>query len=62
MFKADDIFPLPGAREAFANLQEIYTACGAVDLCKLVSGPQVYPFFADLAWSLMREVIDSHSL
>jgi dienelactone hydrolase len=54
----DDIFPIQGVLQAFEHLQEIYTALGAADQCQLVIGPGGHRFYADLAWPLMRQVID----
>jgi pimeloyl-ACP methyl ester carboxylesterase len=46
----DEIFPIAGVQEAFAQLQRIYAAAGARDQCRLVVGPGGHRFYADLAW------------
>jgi dienelactone hydrolase len=46
----DEIFPIAGVREAFAQLRRIYAAAGAPDNCRLVVGPEGHRFYADLGW------------
>lgn len=50
----DDIFPLPGVRRAYAQLERIYAARGAAERCRLVVGDGGHRFYADDAWSAMR--------
>jgi hypothetical protein len=53
----DDIFPIGGVQEAFAQLQRIYTAAGAGDACRLVIGAGGHRFYAADAWPVMRNFI-----
>jgi dienelactone hydrolase len=49
----DDIFPIEGTRQAFADVKRIYGACGAGDRCHLVVGDGGHRFYADDAWPAM---------
>jgi dienelactone hydrolase len=51
--ETDPIFPIQATRQAFADLQKIYTAAGAPNKCHLVVGPEGHRFYADLAWPKM---------
>jgi dienelactone hydrolase len=53
----DDIFPIGGVQEAFAQLQRIYAAAGAGDACRLVIGAGGHRFYAADAWPVMRNFI-----
>lgn len=55
--KSDPIFPIHATRRAFKDLQRIYSACGAKNLCRLVVGDGGHRFYADDAWPLMLEAI-----
>jgi dienelactone hydrolase len=54
----DEIFPISGVREAFADLKRIYQAAGAAENCRLVVGPEGHRFYGDLAWEAMLEMMD----
>jgi dienelactone hydrolase len=51
--KTDGIFPIDSVREAFKQVQTIYRAAGAENMCHLVEGPEGHRFYADLAWEKM---------
>lgn len=53
----DPIIPLPGARRAFEQLQEIYRAAGAGQRCRLVVGPEGHRFYAAAAWEALQALI-----
>jgi dienelactone hydrolase len=53
--RKDPIFPLEGTRHAFAELQQIYRACGAEDRCHLVIGEGGHRFYAADAWPVLLE-------
>ena len=58
----DPSFPISATRRAFRKLQEIYTAAGASDRCRLVVGPQGHRFYANQAWpALQRLITRKHS-
>jgi dienelactone hydrolase len=52
----DIAFPYSGTLEAYAEIEKIYTAFGAPQNCRLVTGEGVHRFFADLAWPVFREL------
>lgn len=52
--KEDDIFPLPGVREAFATISRLYTAAGVPENCCLVVGDGGHRFYPDVAWPQVR--------
>ena len=56
--KTDDIFPIGPAKQAFKQVQRIYTAAGAPGNCRHVIGPAAHRFYADLAWPVMKKLID----
>lgn len=56
--KADPIFPIRATRCAFKDLQRIYDACGAKNLCHLVVGNGGHRFYADDAWPVMMREIE----
>ncbi|MCU0503185.1 MAG: acetylxylan esterase [Anaerolineae bacterium] len=51
----DDIFPIGGVQEVFAQLQRIYAAAGAADACRLVIGEGGHRFYAADAWPVMLD-------
>jgi dienelactone hydrolase len=51
--ESDDIFPIAGTRQAYADLQRIYAAAGASQRCHLVVGEGGHRFYADKAWSVL---------
>ena len=53
----DEIFPLPGVRKAFRDLQKIYDAAGAKNNCRLVIGEGGHRFYADDAWPKLLKMI-----
>ncbi len=53
----DDIFPIGGARAAFATAAETFAAAGCPDHARLVVGPEGHRFYADLAWPVIREIM-----
>lgn len=55
--REDPIFPLPGVRKAFRDLQKIYDAAGAKGQCKLVIGEGGHRFYADDAWPQLLKLI-----
>ena len=55
----DDIFPIGGVRKGFSDLAQIYRGCGAEDRCHLVVGPGGHRFYADEAWPVMLEEIET---
>lgn len=55
--KEDPIFPISATRRAFSDLQRIYNACGAENLCHLVVGSGGHRFYADDAWPVMLKEI-----
>ncbi len=56
--KEDTIFPISATRRAFRDLQQIYNACGAKNLCHLVVGAGGHRFYADDAWPVMLKEIE----
>ena len=59
--KDDDIFPIGGVQEAFAQLQRIYAAAGAADACRLVIGEGGHRFYAADAWPVMLDFMQGVS-
>jgi dienelactone hydrolase len=55
--REDAIFPLPGVRKAFRDLQKIYEAAGAKENCRLVIGEGGHRFYADDAWPKLLKMI-----
>ena len=56
--KDDPQFPVDGVRRAFADLQEIYQAAGALNRCHLVVGQGGHRFYADDAWPVMMRELE----
>lgn len=56
--KEDPIFPINATRRAFRDLQRIYNACGANNLCHLVVGDGGHRFYAEDAWPGMLKEIE----
>ena len=54
--REDRIFPLPGVEEAYATIRDIYRTGGAADRCRLVVGEGGHRFYADLAWTVFRDL------
>ena len=54
--RQDRIFPMHGVEKAFARIQEIYTAAGVTDRCKLIVGEGGHRFYANLAWPVFRSL------
>lgn len=52
----DRIFPADGVQEAYATIQKLYDAAGAVDHCRLVTGEGGHRFYADAAWPHVHEL------
>lgn len=55
--KDDDIFPLPGVKRTYSQLQRIYTAANAESRCQLVIGSEGHRFYADDAWPVLKKLI-----
>ncbi len=57
----DAIFPIESAREAFAQIQEVYKKENALDKCKMVETPQGHYWCKDLVWDaiLSNDVVKS---
>ncbi|MDF2721368.1 MAG: hypothetical protein K0Q59_1043 [Paenibacillus sp.] len=53
--KDDRIYPVEGAREAFAHLQRIYAAMGQPDNCELFVGHEGHRYYKDRVWSFVKE-------
>jgi len=51
---ADTIFPIHGVRAAYNTIEQIYTAAGVPDNCKLVVGNGPHRFYADDAWPVFN--------
>jgi len=56
--RSDPIFPLAGAKKAFAALKRIYRAFGAEDKCRFVIGRGGHRFYAAPAWQEMTELME----
>lgn len=55
----DKIFPIAGVRQAFEQAKAIFTAAGCPDRCRFVLGPAGHQFYPDLAWPVIRQVLDA---
>lgn len=55
--REDDIFPDPGVREAYAQIEELYRVAGAPDRCRLVTGEGGHRFYADDAWPVAHDLL-----
>jgi dienelactone hydrolase len=55
--REDPIFPLPGVRKAFRDLQRIYEAAGAKENCRLAIGEGGHRFYADDGWPKLLKMI-----
>jgi hypothetical protein len=55
--RRDTIFPLPAVQSAFATIQQIYTAAGAADRCRLIIGDEGHRFYAADAWPVFQEML-----
>jgi len=60
--KRDDIFPLPGVEQAFADVEAIYQWAGAPGKAQLRLGEEGHKFYSDLAWPTLRELITAKNL
>lgn len=56
--ETDPIFPVAGVREAFATIQDFYTAAGAPGSCRLVIGDGGHRFYAGDAWPVLESLLD----
>jgi len=56
--ETDEIFPIEGTRQAFADLKVIYAAFDAEDRCHLVVGEGGHRFYADKAWPVLLDELD----
>ena len=54
----DDIFPEHGVKEAYEVTKRLYSASGAPENCRLVTGPEGHRFYADAAWPVIHEFGD----
>lgn len=57
----DAIFPIESAREAFAQIQEVYKKENALDKCKMLETPEGHYWCKDLVWDaiLSNDVVKS---
>ena len=55
--KGDEIFPLDGARRAFATAKEIYKLNGAQDKCQLIETPREHWWCKDIVWNAINAEI-----
>jgi dienelactone hydrolase len=53
--RADEIFPIEGARRAFDRLEEIYGAAGAADRCEFYEGAGGHRYYKDGAWPFVEK-------
>lgn len=53
----DRIYPIEGAREAFANLQQIYEAMGHPERCELYVGNGGHRYYKERVWSFVKEYL-----
>lgn len=53
--REDPIFPLYGVEQSYAVTEQIYTAAGAADKCRLVMMPKDHHFCPDEAWTAIME-------
>ncbi len=53
--KDDPIYPIEGARYAYAKLRQIYTVARAMDNCRLYVGDGGHRFYSDGAWPFIRQ-------
>jgi dienelactone hydrolase len=51
----DEYFPIEGTRNAFAHLQQIYSAYGASLQCELYVGKDGHRYYKERVWSFVRE-------
>jgi dienelactone hydrolase len=54
--REDPIFPIAGVEEAYATVQDIYTAAGVPDRCRLVIGEGGHRFYAADAWPVLADL------
>ncbi len=54
--KNDEIFPLPGVKEAYGVIEKAYRAAGAENNCALVIGEGGHLNYADLIWEKLHEM------
>jgi hypothetical protein len=57
--REDGIFPLHAAESEFARVRDIYQAVGASDRCHHVIGEGGHRFYADDAWPVMMEELET---
>lgn len=50
---SDPIFPIEGAREAFATVQKVYEAAGVPENCELYEGPGGHRYYKAGAWDFI---------
>lgn len=55
--KTDEIFPLPGVKQALKQIKAIYKAAGAESNVKLVLGDGGHRFYAEPAWKAMLKLL-----
>jgi len=52
----DNIFPIAAVEATFTLIQQIYTAAGAPDNCRLIIGEEGHRFYPEPAWPVFREL------
>ena len=55
--REDPIFPLEAVQEGFAEVQQIYTAAGKPENCRLIIGDGAHRFYAADAWPVFDRYI-----
>ena len=54
--ETDPLFPLPGVKECFAEIQQIYKTQSAPEKVQLLIGNGGHRFYADLAWPTLKKL------
>ena len=54
--REDPIFPISGVEETFDTIQQIYSAAGVPDRCRLIIGEGGHRFYAAHSWPVFREL------
>jgi len=54
--KLDNIFPDGGVKESFEIIQKMYNEANAANSCRLVTGDEGHRFYADKAWTVIKEM------
>ncbi len=56
--KEDDIFPLDGVHESFAQIKSAYALLGKEDICTLVEGDGGHRFYPEQTWEIIKKYLE----